>query len=285
MAMTLEATGPDRLRRIPGSRPHRAPDSVFPAWDSLLGLQTELFLPYELAFLLACPRWSTAQSILDIGCGNGDYLGRISSFFPKKRYLGIDISSAMISIARATHGAGHIDFTASDFFQYAPPAQVDVILMRLVLQHLWGVEPALRRCTSMLRPGGSLYIFEPDPIQFRTLPDTPLFTKLLHEIEENALRAQTNRARLSALPTILDAMPGWKVDRISRTIAPSVSSQSQRQFLHMCLLWIDILQTSGSFDFPFDETRIELEEWATKQPSYGQVGLSLIALRREADLQ
>jgi len=71
--------------------------------------------------------WSTAQSILDIGCGNGDYLGRISSFFPKKRYLGIDISSAMISIARATHGAGHIDFTASDFFQYAPPAQVDVI--------------------------------------------------------------------------------------------------------------------------------------------------------------
>jgi|SRR5215468_240118 len=54
--MTLEATRPDRLRRIAGWRSlRRAPDSIFPAWDSLLGLQTELFLPYELAFLLACP--------------------------------------------------------------------------------------------------------------------------------------------------------------------------------------------------------------------------------------
>ena len=67
--MTLEATRPDRLRRIAGWRSlRRAPDSIFPAWDSLLGLQTELFLPYELAFLLACPRWSTAQSVLGIGC-------------------------------------------------------------------------------------------------------------------------------------------------------------------------------------------------------------------------
>ena len=40
--------------------PHRASDSVFLAWDSLLGVQTDLFLPYEHAFLLACPQWSVA---------------------------------------------------------------------------------------------------------------------------------------------------------------------------------------------------------------------------------
>jgi hypothetical protein len=52
----------------------------------------------------------------------------------------------------------------------------------------------------------------------------------------------------------------------------------------MCLLWIDILEASKRFGFPFDETRTELEEWATKDVSYGQVGLSLFALRRETDL-
>jgi ubiquinone/menaquinone biosynthesis C-methylase UbiE len=263
--------------------PHRASDSAFLAWDSLLGVQTDLFLPHELAFLLACPQWSVAQSVLDVGCGNGDYLGRISSFFPKIRCTGIDISSEMVSVARATHGTGGIDFSSSDFFQYEPPALVDVILMRLVLQHLQGIEPVLSRCASMLRPDGGLYIFEPDPSQFRTLPETPLLTKLLGKIEESALRAQTNRARLSELPSILNAVPGWKIDRAYRTIAPSISSRSRQQFLHMCLLWIDIVEASKPFDFPFDETRVELEGWAAKEASYGQVGLSLFALRREAD--
>jgi SAM-dependent methyltransferase len=264
---------------------HRASDSVFLAWDSLLGVQTELFLPYELAFLLACPQWSTAQSVLDVGCGNGDYLGRISSFFPSMRCTGIDISSEMVSVARATHGTACIDFSASDFFQYQPPARVDVILMRLVLQHLRGIEPALSRCASMLRPGGRLYIFEPDPNQFRTLPVTPLFTKLLRKIGESARRAQTNRAWLSELPSMLNEVPGWKIDGACRTVAPSISAQSRQQFLHMCLLWIDILEAGGLFDFPFDETRVELEEWAAERASYGQVGLSLFALRREADLE
>ena len=129
-----------------------------------------------------------------------------------------------------------------------------------------------------------MYIFEPDPSQFRTLPDTPLLTKLLRKIEECALRAQTNRARLSDLPSMLGAGPGWKIDHACNTVAPSISSQSRQQFLHMCLLWIDILEANEPFDFPFEETRVELEEWATKDPSYGQVGLSLFALRREADL-
>jgi SAM-dependent methyltransferase len=263
--------------------PRRASDSAFLAWDSLLGVQTELFLPHELAFLLACPLWSKVQSVLDVGCGNGDYLGRISSFFPKIRCTGIDIASEMVSLARSTHGAGAIDFSTSDFFQYQPPTQVDAVLMRLVLQHLRGIEPVLSRCASMLRPDGGLYIFEPDPSQFRTLPETPLFTTLLGEIEASAFRAQTNRARLSELPSILSAVPGWKIDRVCRTIAPSISFQSRQQFLHMCLLWIDILEASESFDFPFDGTRVELEEWAAKDVSYGQVGLSLFALRREAD--
>src|SRR5262249_9333367 len=247
----------------------------FLAWDTLLGVQTELFLPYELAFLLACPKWSAAQSVLDVGCGNGDYLGRIRSFFPKKRCMGIDISSKMISVARATHRRSCIDFTTSDFFQYHPPGRVDAILMRLVLQHLRGIEPALSRCASMLRPGGALYIFEPDPVQFRTLPETPLFASLLNKIEESARYAQTNRACLSDLSSILDPLRGWKIERACRTTAPGISAQSRQQFLHMCLLWIDILEASERFTFPFGKTRLELEEWATKDVSYMQVGLSL----------
>jgi len=262
---------------------HRASDPIFLAWDSLLGVQTELFLPYELAFLLACPQWSAAQSILDVGCGNGDYLGRINSFFPGKRYAGVDISTEMVSVARATHGA-RIDFFVSDFFHYQPPEPVDAVLMRLVLQHLRGVEPVLGHCASMLRPGGSLYIFEPDPKQFRTLPETPLFTELLGKIEESAHRAQTNRARLSELPSMLGEVRGWKIDRACTMVAPSISAQSRQRFLHMCLLWIDILEAGGAFNFPFDEVRTELEEWAAKDVSYGQVGLSLLALRRESDL-
>ena len=98
-----------------------------------------MFLPYELAFLLARPQWLTSRSVLDVGCGNGDYIGRISSFFPYMRCMGIDISSEMISVAHATHCAERIDFSASDFFQYEPPTRVDVILMRLVLQYLRGI--------------------------------------------------------------------------------------------------------------------------------------------------
>ena len=49
-------------------------------WHSLLSLQTELFLPYEVCYLLQSQIWQDAITILDVGCGNGSYISHISKF-------------------------------------------------------------------------------------------------------------------------------------------------------------------------------------------------------------
>jgi len=64
------------------------------------------------------------SAVIDIGGGNGDYIERISSFFPYMRHMGIDISSDMISVARATHCAGRIDFSASGFSTMSSPRRL-----------------------------------------------------------------------------------------------------------------------------------------------------------------
>lgn len=39
------------------------------------------------------------NSLLDIGCGRGEFLAKLQQFYPKKEFIGIDLSSVMVEIA------------------------------------------------------------------------------------------------------------------------------------------------------------------------------------------
>ena len=76
-------------------------------------------------------RFSTAQSLLDVGCGNGDLLKALPQTLARH---GIDIDEQTLN--RVAQDAPGIDFRVCDFNGLKGLPQVDVITMLHVLEHL-----------------------------------------------------------------------------------------------------------------------------------------------------
>jgi SAM-dependent methyltransferase len=247
-------------------------------WDRLLELQTELFLPHELAFLFANDDWGSAASVLDVGCGNGHYLRRLGGYCPDKQFTGIDCSGAMIAIAAGTARNQNLRFHKADFYEFKPDQRFDVLLLRLVLQHLQGFERTIERAAELVRPGGSIIILEPEPSAFLMVPGAPSLMGLLAGIEAAARSKGTNRAQLTNLRSRLAQVPEWRVRAEHRSVLPAISSAQRAKFQEMFLLWIDIIEQAREIVFRFDQARSEIEAWAASDNAYGQIGFQIVAM-------
>src|SRR5262245_2592813 len=104
-------------------------------WDDLLTLQVDLFLQHAADHLATLPAWRKAKRVVDVGCGNGYYLSRLSARHPGKSFVGIDVSPELIAAAKERHGERGLRFERRDFLREGAPA-ADLIILRFVLQHL-----------------------------------------------------------------------------------------------------------------------------------------------------
>lgn len=79
--------------------------------------------------------------ILDVGCGDGETLRRITLWAQRKRVdvqlIGLDLSTDAIGIAEeATPPECRIEFIATDVFEYEPREPVNTIVSSLFTHHL-----------------------------------------------------------------------------------------------------------------------------------------------------
>ena len=248
-------------------------------WDQLLQLQTEMFLPSEIKFFLSCKEWLDAQSVLDVGCGNGAYISKIAHHFPEKTYLGIDTSPELISVARQRKAAPSLCFEQRDFYEFQSEELFDVVVMRLIVQHLKGFEPVLCQASRLLKPGGSLVIIEPDLPNSWNRPETPKFERLLKNVQKNSLQNQTNRSILSELDHIVSMNENWSTEENKTISIPYVGSFEDSNLLRLYNLWIDILNDSQVISLPIWEVRRELQAWSQRLDSYAQIGVRFMQLR------
>jgi SAM-dependent methyltransferase len=248
------------------------------AWDRLLEIQVELFLPYEINYYLSNPAWQRAKYVLDAGCGNGYYISRVQSFFPQKSYTGIDISGEMSAIANSRFADAGIAFEQADFLEYQPQTYFDVIVMRLIVQHMSGFQEILAHASELLSAQNSLIIIEPDMEGFLNIPETPLFTRLLKEYGEYTEKTRRNRALLPQLDRLVEDVPDWHVVGQKLVAVPRIGPLTNTKFLQMFHLWIDIFERSNVLQFPFSKARDELDEWSNNDTAYSQIGFRVIEL-------
>lgn len=248
-------------------------------WNRLLEIQVEMFLPYEINYYLANEAWRKAGHVLDAGCGNGYYISRVQSFFPEKSYTGIDISEEMTSIAKSRFADSGIAFQQADFLEYQPQKPFDVVIMRLIVQHMSGFHAILDHASKLLSAQNRLIIIEPDMDGFRNIPKTPLFTRLLKEYGEYAEKTRKNRALLPNLVKLAQEVPDWHVVGESLVAVPRIGPLTGTRFIEMFHLWIDIFEGANLLKFPFDKARVELDEWAHANTSYSQIGFRVIELK------
>lgn len=95
------------------------------------------------------------KNILDAGCGTGDILLSLNA----QSALGIDISSAMIAIAKEKSIAKNdISFLASDIATFSSSKKFDAILFFDVIEHLVYPEKTLRSLGDLLTENGIIIL-------------------------------------------------------------------------------------------------------------------------------
>jgi tRNA (cmo5U34)-methyltransferase len=116
-----------------------------------------------------------ARSLLDIGCGAGNYTLRVLHELPDRDVTLIDLSQPMLERARqriSQISQGRINLIQGDIRQVDIGLEAyDVILAAAVLHHLRGDDEwtaVFRKLYQALRPGGTLWIYD---IVQQTLPE------------------------------------------------------------------------------------------------------------------
>jgi 2-polyprenyl-3-methyl-5-hydroxy-6-metoxy-1,4-benzoquinol methylase len=99
--------------------------------------------------------------ILEIGCGEGQFLLALHESFPEAELTGIDFQFHPEHKARLeAAGIGLIVGLAEDaaFSENA----FDIIVTNQLIEHLWDIDRVLQACWFALRPGGILTIETPN---------------------------------------------------------------------------------------------------------------------------
>lgn len=106
------------------------------------------------------------ETVLDLGCGPANQLALLARLNPETRFVGLDLSVAMLARADrnlAEQGIGNVRLQRGDITDLSrfEDRSVDAVLSTMTLHHLPDVE-ALRRCFAeidrVLKPGGGLYL-------------------------------------------------------------------------------------------------------------------------------
>lgn len=95
-------------------------------------------------------------AILDVGCGTGDLLSRISKYFSKS--FGIDPVPEMISIAKTKDKLSTFVKASAEDIPF-PNSNFDYVVSQLAFQHT-DREQALSEVIRVLKPGGKLVLSE-----------------------------------------------------------------------------------------------------------------------------
>jgi SAM-dependent methyltransferase len=169
-----------------GQQPQMEDDSM----RRTLRSQAEMIWPLERPLLDAAGLGACTR-VADLGCGTGEFAGRVAEAWPRLEIVGIDLFEGHLAHARARWPAARhpgLRFERGDARATGLPAEhVDAVTIRHLLQALPDVDRVLAEARRILRPGGLLHVLAED------------YAGLLFDVED--VRAQ----RL-----FLDATPGLR---------------------------------------------------------------------------
>lgn len=251
---------------------------IFDIWDQMQRLQTDFAIAQELPFYYTSAEWQSAKTVLDVGSGNGYYLGQIATRFTEKIYHGIDLSAELVAVAEAETGSRNVSFSCRELSEVTE--SFDFVLMRLLLQHLDDVPTFLDEIAMVTKPGRSALIIDAhDPVRF-FYPEFPQFTKFFAAYSENERKAGRDRCVASRVNGALASSTAWQLGDITRLVIPSTIPGNMALFSKTYTLLVDLVEQAGELSYDFAAVKEAWRQWSQKPGAYTQVGLNMIRIDR-----
>jgi len=130
-----------------------------------LRAQAEMIWPLERP-LLDRLGFDVLRRVADLGCGTGQFAGRVAKAWPLVTVTGLDTYEGHLDVARESFPATdhpNLEFVQGDARDTGWDAdQFDAVAIRHVLHALPDVEVLLAETMRILRPGGLLYVLAED---------------------------------------------------------------------------------------------------------------------------
>jgi len=127
-------------------------------------------------------RLPSRATIIEIGCGTGNYAIALSGMFAEYRWKGFDLSREMLSIAQPR--SNRVEFATGDADAHFPYTadEADLAYLVDVIHHLRNFESFFSECARILKPMGILAIVTDSEANIRGRSLTRFFPEIL-EIE------------------------------------------------------------------------------------------------------
>jgi SAM-dependent methyltransferase len=242
--------------------------SATTVYDDLLRHQAEASFPLEQVLFVGEP-WEGAHTVVDVGCGNGEYTRLLAERNTDKHFLALEPDEELYALAkrysylpnlRVLHGS--LDDLPDDF-------GADVLFARLVLIHVEDPvkDPSKIALWARYHTMGSIIINPADDLAYMG----PMISGLDEVLAENPGRFAPFAGRPDMGPVTAEAWcAAGHAQVFSRDVVLSTTSPGPSgRMLQLMLLNAELNYGSP---LPGDLYRI-LHEWCAARDSYVQYGL------------
>lgn len=106
-----------------------------------------------------------SATVLDVGCGTGEWSRRVAQLLPQAEIVGVDVLPASVAWAQQRHVAfaPRLSFAVGDAFALdQPQACFDLVACRHVLQAIPEPQRVITELVRVTRPGGVVHLLSED---------------------------------------------------------------------------------------------------------------------------